>query len=365
MTTSNDPMTRRPPVTLLLPNRNNEPVLDLVLERLIEHTTYPNYELIVVDDGSTDGSLDILRRWRDAGNFSEFTLLEREHGGVVAALNAGLAAASGELVVQLDGDATVETSEWLESMVDFYECDAQIGVVCPLVVFDHGRVHAAGVNMICREGLHDRGTRPIEPAGQRTFNSRVKRMTREEAGRTVTEASEVDASIGVCMLFSRAMAETLGGYDHNFSPVWFDDIDLSLSARRLGSKVFFVPDVEFVHRRDRTPLPSSRAGRIRKRARQAVASVTPETVRSSVRRAEGRRPPRHPPDKLRRLEHHYAYWREKWGFDLINPDLEQVLDRYGDTEVCWAHDETRRAAGERIAAAWKARPLGAAASAVN
>jgi O-antigen biosynthesis protein len=137
-------MTPRPAVTLLLPNRNNDHVLDLVLARLAEHTTYPSYELVVVDDGSTDGSLDILRRWRATGAISDFTLIEREHGGVVAALNAGLAAASGELVVQLDGDATVETPGWLESMVDFYESDPRIGVVCPLVTFDTGLVHAAG-----------------------------------------------------------------------------------------------------------------------------------------------------------------------------------------------------------------------------
>ena len=85
-----------------MPNRDNAPVLDLVLDRLAANTTYPDVELVVVDDGSTDGSLEILRRWRDSGRFPEFRLIEREHGGVVEALNAGLAAATGELVVQLD-----------------------------------------------------------------------------------------------------------------------------------------------------------------------------------------------------------------------------------------------------------------------
>jgi glycosyltransferase involved in cell wall biosynthesis len=361
-------MTRRPAVTLLLPNRNNDHVLELVLERLAEHTSYPSWELIVADDGSTDGSREILRRWRADGRLSSFTLLELEHAGVVETLNAGLAAASGELVVQLDGDATVESAGWLECLVDFYESDPQVGVVCPLVMFDHGKVHAAGVNLVCREGLHDRGTRPIEPAGRRSFNTRVERVGREEAGRTVTEPAEVDASIGVCMLYSRAMAESLGGYDSNFSPVWFDDLDLSLSARRLGSKVFFIPDVEFVHRmaqgKDRQAAPASRAARARKRVRRGVASVFPQSVRSAVRRFEWGNS-RHPPHEVRRLEHHYAYWREKWGFDLINPDLEQVLHRYGDTEVCWAYDDARRAAGERIVAAWKDRPRQVAASGVG
>jgi glycosyltransferase involved in cell wall biosynthesis len=361
-------MPSRPAVTLLLPNRDNDHVLDLVLERLLEHTTYANYELVAVDDGSTDGSLDILRRWRASGRFRDFTLIEREPAGVVAALNAGLAAAGGDLVVQLEGDGTLETPGWLERMVDFYSSAPEIGVVSPLVVFDSGLVQAAGVNMICREGLHDRSTRPIEPPGRRTFNTRVDRVTPDEAGATITEPVEVDAAIGVCMLYSRAMAESLGGYDPNFSPVWFDDLDLSLSARRLGSKVFFLPDVRVLHRRnrgkDRTPAPGTGARRLRKRARRAVASLVPEAARSTVRRLEWGNP-RHPPHEVRRLEHHYAYWREKWGFDLINPDLDRLLDRYGGTEICWAYDDARRAAGERILSNWNAGPPQATGSGVD
>src|SRR5436189_3774461 len=113
---------RRPSVSLLMPNRDNAPLLDLVLERLADNTQYPDVELIVVDDGSTDGSREILRRWRDSGRFADFSLIEREHGagGVVDALNHGLRAASGEVVVQLDADASIETAGWLEKMVGFF-----------------------------------------------------------------------------------------------------------------------------------------------------------------------------------------------------------------------------------------------------
>jgi GT2 family glycosyltransferase len=348
-------MSHRPPVTLLLPNRNNERVLELTLERLFEHTaSYPSFEVVVVDDGSTDASLEILRRWRASGTFSHFTLIEREHGGVVEALNAGLAAASGELIVQLDGDATVETPGWLERMVDFHESHERVGVVTPLVTFEGGSIHAAGVNILSELGLHDRGTRPSAPPARRPVHTLAARWRPEAAGSLVTEPAEVDAALGVHMLYAREMAREIGGYDSGFSPVWFDDLDLALSARKLGLKVFYVPGVHIVHRMSLrgSRRAETRAGRLKKRARRAVAAPLPKRIRDAVVRIENRNTA-HPPHELRRLRHHYAYWRGKWGFDLLNPDMDEVRALYGGTELCWAYDPERREAGEGIVAAWR------------
>ncbi len=55
-----------PRVSLLVANRNNEPALDIVLERLVANTTYPDVELVAVEDGCTDASRQLLRRWRDS-----------------------------------------------------------------------------------------------------------------------------------------------------------------------------------------------------------------------------------------------------------------------------------------------------------
>jgi len=325
-------------------------VLDLALERLLENTTYPNYELVIVDDGSTDRSRTLLRRWQDARRFEHLTVIEQEQGGVVDALNAGLAAAAGELVVQLDGDATIETRGWLEPLVAFLRSDPHIGVVTPLIVLDNGRIHACGVNMIGREGLHDRGSRISEPAGARLLHTRVDRGRPADLPDLVNRSAEVDASIGACMLYPRALADELGGYDRGFSPVWFDDLDLSLGARRLGLKVFYVPGAEVLHRmslrnsRDR----SSRASLVAARARRTLGKVTPQVVKDSVLRAVP--PPEFTPEQRDRLAHHYAYWRAKWGFDLLNPDMDGLLARWGGTEICWAYDPARRSAGEAIAA---------------
>jgi GT2 family glycosyltransferase len=334
----------RPPVSLVMPNRDNAGVLDLTLSRLAEQTTYPDFELIVVDDGSTDGSRELLRRWRDSGRFRSFTLLEREPAGAPAALNTGAAAAAGELLVQLDADATVETPGWLERMVGLQQSDPRVGVVTAAIVLDTGRVHAYGANLIGPEGMHDGGTSIAEPVGERTLNSAVHRP-RERELPPPRRPVEADAAIGCCMLLPRALWEEAGGYDLGFSPVWFDDLDLSLSARRLGTKVFVHGDVRVVHRislRDANPSLLRRAAR-----------RLPQRVKDAVRRDAGPGS-----EALARLRHHYAYWREKWGFDPLNPDMDAVLARYGGTEVCWRYDEEMRAEGERISGAYVRQPPG-------
>jgi hypothetical protein len=67
---------------------------------------------------------------------------------------------------------------------------------------------------------------------------------------------------------------------------------------------------------------------------------------------------RPPPEHWQRLVHHYGYWREKWGFDMLNPDMEAVQRLWGATEVCWSTNPEMREAGERIAAAFETAPEG-------
>ncbi|MGI8749106.1 MAG: glycosyltransferase family 2 protein [Thermoleophilaceae bacterium] len=340
-----------PLVSLLLPNRDNARVLGVVLDRLARNTTYPRTELVAVDDGSTDGSIEILRGWADSARIPGFQLIEQEHAGAIAALNAGLAVASGEVVVQLDADASVETPGWIERMLGLLMLDESVGVVSAKVVIDSGVLHACGVDVVGPEGLHDRLTRITEPVGRRTWHQRVERFA-EGTTQQEHRVAEVDAGIGCCMMYRRADALAAGGYDAGFSPVWFDDIDLCLGIRLGGKKVFYTPDVRVLHRlgvREAATEPgrgprASAVGRARRVASRAGSGWP--AARAALARGMGlNRPPEAHRDRLR---HHYAYWLEKWGWDPLNPNMDEVRRRYGDSELCWSLDPGRRAAGEAI-----------------
>ena len=344
-------MSGPPRVSLLMPNRDNAPILDHVLDRLARHTTYSNVELIVVDDGSTDDSREILRRWRTSSRFAELRLLEREHGGVIEALNAGLAEATGELVVQLDADASVETPGWLERMVAFFDTDPLVGVVTGKIVFDWGEVHTCGVDLLDPTGFHDRGTIITEAVGRRTYHQRVLRF-REDECPTCDTPAEVDGGIGCCMMYRRDAALELGGYDPGYHPVWFDDLDLTMGMRRLGLKVFYLPEVRVTHHVGRRIEDEPASKRVRKALRTQIGARFPPTLRRRISHRLGADRPPH--EKWQRLLHHYAYWQQKWGWDMLNPDLDAVRERWGDTEIAWRQDPERRAGGERILAAYGA-----------
>jgi GT2 family glycosyltransferase len=336
-----------PYVSLILPNRNNDRVIDLFFEKLAAHTTGPAYELVVVDDGSTDRSLDKLRRWRESGRFATFTLVEKPWSGIVDTLNAALAHARGEVIVRLDGDATLESPGWLETMLRLLESDPRVGVVTGRTVFDNGRVHSYGFNVVCPEGIHDRGTTITEPPGQRTLDLNVERPLDSESPLAGVPA-EVDSAGGCCMMFRAADAAAVGGFDTRYSPVWVEDFDFALGIRRLGKKVFFVPDVLVIHRVGlRNPRhQATRRERALYAARHRIGHLVPERLRAAA--AAAGRIGHHDPRHQEQLRKHYASWERKWGWDPLNPRLDDILERYADTEICWAYDDERRAAGEAI-----------------
>lgn len=329
-------------VSLILPVYNAGEVLDHVLSRLAENTTYGELELVAVDDGSTDASPEILRRWADSGRLP-MRVITKDNGGAIDTLNVALQAATGDVVVQLDADASIETRGWLEKMLALLESDERVGVITAKVVMDDGFVHACGVDLVTPAGMQDRPTRLTEPVGRRTWHFRAERMQQGEwADEDV--ACEVDAGLGCCLMYRRADALEAGGYDRGYSPVWFDDIDLCLGIRRLGRKVFYLPDVHVVHHingrmaRGRDPL-----------AKRVVKAVTPERPRRWLRRKLDP-DSAFTPEQRERLVHHYAYWESKWGWHPLNPDLDAVRARWGATEVAWALDAESRRVGREILA---------------
>jgi GT2 family glycosyltransferase len=345
-----------------MPVHNRAHLLDRVLERLAENTTYDDVELITVDDGSSDGSRAILHRWAASGRFAEMRVIEGSAPGAIGSLNTALNAATGELCVQLDDDVTVETPGWVERMLDLMLLDDAVGVVTGKVVFDSSLIHACGVHVVGPSGWHERTTWPKEPIGRRQWINRTKeRIGEGEGGEVESRVAEVDSGIGCCMMYRREEALAAGGYDVEWSPVWFDDVDLCLKIRALGKKVFYTPAVTVTHHFGVRLEPTTWRARltpqrVRRGTLRRVAKLLPGPVTRAIeRRFDVDLLGYYTKEQCAMLRHHHEYWRRKWGWDARNPDMDAIERRWGGTEIWWAHDPERRAAGERIAAEYEAR----------
>lgn len=90
-----------PRISVLMPCHNVESTLDQTMESLVGQT-YSDFEIVAVDDGSTDSSLEKLQSW--AKQDGRVRVLARSHAGIIEALNAGLEACEGELIARMDAD---------------------------------------------------------------------------------------------------------------------------------------------------------------------------------------------------------------------------------------------------------------------
>jgi len=114
-----------PTVSVLMPVYNCERYLDEAI-RSIREQTFTDFEFVIVNDGSTDGSLEIIQR--HAEEDERIIILDRPNGGIVAALNAGLAVCRGEFIARMDGD-DVSLPERFERQVAYLRQHPQIGVL--------------------------------------------------------------------------------------------------------------------------------------------------------------------------------------------------------------------------------------------
>lgn len=355
--------------TILLPNFNNERVLPHMFHHLRRNVDCSKINLVVVDDGSEDEGVKVAKDEIARSGFASAELIERKHEGIVSALNAGLDACKTEFVFRIDGDATVETPDWISRLGKLLSRYPEVGLIGGQVLFDHGTVHSFGRNVISPIGLHDIGTCPLEPIGRRSFDSIVLRPRSEFFQGAVYE---VDTLLGVCAAFRLSDAKEVGGFDQRFNPVWIEDDDFGLAIRLLGRRVIVDPSIRVLHR---VSLRNSRQPGVTKGntsggtttglcdTKSVLRQLLPEKIRLCLQILRGQMLSQHPgsftiptEDNIWRaniLKRHYAAWQSKWGFCPLNPAMTEIYRRYWETMICWNVNPTLHEKSERFLATFQ------------
>ncbi len=194
-------------------------------------------EVIVVDNASTDGSVEAIRH-----RFPHVKLIRNnENRGFAAASNQGLAAAGGELLLLLNPDTVLPPG----ALVELHQAAAQdpgAGIIGPKLVNPDGSLQHS-----CR-----RFPTPMAALFRHTFLGRLFPRNRWSAEYVMadwdhTEPREVDWVSGACMLIRRNLYEAIGPLDEGF--FWgSEDVDYCFRARRAGRQVLYTPRPAIVHR---------------------------------------------------------------------------------------------------------------------
>lgn len=208
----------------MIVNLNRRDLLARCLESLWKQT-YTDFEVIVVDNGSRDGSLQFLHSLRDA-RLRVVALPENK--GFAGGCNAGIAIAQGHYIATLNNDAEVDAN-WLRELVDGIESEASIGMCASKILFhgDRSRIDKVG-HLIYPDGLnHGRGSGEPD-RGQ--FEKREEVLFPDAAA----------------ALYRREMLNVTGAFDEQFF-AYGDDADLGLRGRLAGWNCLYIPTAIVYH----------------------------------------------------------------------------------------------------------------------
>ncbi|MBN1872989.1 MAG: glycosyltransferase family 2 protein [Anaerolineae bacterium] len=235
-----------PRVTIVIPNWNTRRWLPGCLDGL-RAQTFQDFQILLIDNGSTDDSLDFIR-----AHYPEVEIISfAQNRGFAVAVNTGIQHTHTDYVALLNTD-TVPHPDWLYHLVEALEHHpTDVGCVAPkmLSLTDPTRIDDVGDTFSWYGSARKRGL--------------------GELAETYAQPEEIFSANAGAALYRRAFLEDVGYFDESFVN-YFEDIDLGLRGRLLGYRYLYIPQAKILHQSHGSGLPRARYVTLVTRNRLAI-----------------------------------------------------------------------------------------------
>ena len=235
-------------VAIIIVSYNTREHLETCVQSLHDPAPDVSHEIVVVDNGSADGSGDAVRaRWPDV------TLINAGHNiGYSSANNLGIRQTQGELILLLNSDTIVPPGT-IDALVSRLRGLPDVAAIGPGLLDSHGRPELSFGRMIGPlNELVQKGKGVALSRGVPVVGTRVKAA--------LARSGYHDWVSGACLLVRRADAEGVGLLDERFF-LYGEDVDFCAALRARGRRIFFAPEIQVVHHRGQSGATAPEAAR--------------------------------------------------------------------------------------------------------
>ena len=231
------PILEKPLISIVIPNKDHMEDLSRCVESIVNKSTYPNYEIIVVENNSE--TKEIFDYYKALEHNERIRIVKYEGDFNYSHINNfGVSFANGKYVLLLNNDMKIITREWMEELLMYAQRPDVAAVGGKLYYADNSIQHAG---IVIGLGAH-------RAAGHTHYKD--DKMHLGYMGR-LCYAQDVTAVTGACLLVEKEQYDEVGGLDETFS-VAFNDVDFCLKLRKAGYLNVFTPFCELFHYESKT-----------------------------------------------------------------------------------------------------------------
>ena len=219
-----------PLVSIMIPNMNHKEDLKRCIDSILFRSTYDNYEIIVIENNSTDK--EIFEYYEEIEKADNIRVVKYDGKFNYSDINNyGASFADGEYLLLLNNDTEIITPEWIEEML-MYAQRTDVGIVGAKLYYPDDTVQHAGV-IVGLGGV----------AGH--THCHIKRDDSGYMGK-MFYAQDLSAVTAACLMIKKSVFDSIGGFDCEFA-VAFNDVDFCLRVREQDKLVVFTPYAELYH----------------------------------------------------------------------------------------------------------------------